>query len=126
MSQPRRTPPDGLPSLHLGAPHEERDPSTPPLGPDTQRRLNRHIEWAMMQRDGWQDHLRVTVKVVVAELRLAGLSTFEIARVLTTSVTEHPSRALYDTESLLTRELRSTALTKLMLRWLAGQRAPRT
>jgi hypothetical protein len=126
MTQPRRTPPEGSPSLRLEASPEERDPSTPPLGPDTQRRLNRHIEWAMMQRDGWQDHLRVTVKVAVAEMRLAGLSTFEMARVLTTSVTEHPSRAPYDTESLLTRELRSTALTKLMLRWLAGQRAPRT
>jgi len=79
----------------------------------------------MMQRDGWRDHLRVTVNVSVAELRLAGLSDIEIARVLSTAVAEHPSRAEYDAPSLLTREPRSLTITKLMLRWMAGERTPR-
>ena len=105
---------------------ETRAENLPPhLTANTGSRLHRHIEWAMMQRDGWRDHLRVTVNVAVAELRLAGLSPFEIARVLTTAVTEHPSRAEYDSPSLLTRELRSQAITKLMLKWMAGERTPR-
>jgi hypothetical protein len=63
--------------------------------------------------------------VAAAELRLAGLSPFEIARVLTIAVQEHPARAEYDTPSLLTRELRSQTITKLILRWMAGERTPR-
>ena len=105
---------------------ETRAEHLPPmLTPNNGSRLHRHIEWAMIQRDGWRDHLRVTVNVAAAELRLAGLSPFEIARVLSTAVQEHPSRAEYDSPSLLTRELRSQAITKLILRWMAGGRTPR-
>ena len=124
MTKPYRTPPEGLPFRRLREVRAEHLP--PHLSANTGSRLHRHIDWAMMQRDGWRDHLRVTVNVAVAELRLAGLSDIEVARVLSTAVAEHPSRSHYDTPSLLTRELRSTTVTKLMLRWLAGERTPRT
>ena len=123
MSKPHRTPPEGMPFRRA---RETRVEHLPPLlTPNTGSRLHRHIEWAMIQRDGWRDHLRVTVNVCVAELRLAGLSDIEIARVLSTAVTEHPARAEYDAPSLLTRELRSQTITKLMLKWMAGERTPR-
>jgi hypothetical protein len=123
VSKPHRTPPEGLPFRRA---RETRAENLPPLlSPNTGSRLHRHIEWAMMQRDGWRDHLRVTVNVAAAELRLAGLSPFEVARVLSAAVAEHPARAEYDTPSLLTRELRSQTITKLMLRWMAGERTPR-
>jgi hypothetical protein len=123
VTKPRPTPPEGLPFRRArpGAVH-----LPPLLTAATGSRLHRHIDWALMQRDGWRDHLRVTVNVAVAELRLAGVSSFEIARVLTTAVVEHPSRPFYDAPSLLTRELRSATITKLMLRWMAGERTPRT
>jgi hypothetical protein len=117
------TPPKGLPFRRARETRAEQLP--PQLTANTGSRLHRHLDWAMTQRDGWRDHLRVTVNVAIAELRLAGLSNSDIARVLSTAVAEHPSRALYDTPSLLTRELRSTTITKLMLRWLAGERTPR-
>ena len=123
MSKPHRTPPEGMPFRRARETRAEHLP--PMLSPNTGSRLHRHIEWAMMQRDGWRDHLRVTVNVAAAELRLAGLSPFEIARVLTIAVQEHPARAEYDTPSLLTRELRSQTITKLILRWMAGERTPR-
>lgn len=123
MSKPHRTPPEGLPFRRA---RETRVEHLPPLlSANTGSRLHRHIEWAMMQRDGWRDHLRVTVNVCVAELRLAGLSDIEIARVLSTAVAEHPARSEFDTPSLLTREPRSQTITKLMLKWMAGERTPR-
>jgi hypothetical protein len=79
----------------------------------------------MLRRTDWQDHLRVSVRVAVAEMRLAGLSSAEIAVVIREAVENHPARSTYDGESLLTRELRSTQLVNLMLRWLHGLRAPR-
>lgn len=124
MSKPRPTPPAGTPFRRLREVGAEHLP--PHLTANTGNRLHRHLDWAYTQRDGWRDHLRVTVNVAVAELRLAGLSSFEIARVLSTTVAEHPSRPLNDAPSLLTRELRSATITKLMLRWLAGERTPRT
>lgn len=124
MSRPHPTPPEGLPFRRTRDVEAAHLP--PHLTANTGSRLHRHIDWAMMQRDGWRDHLRVTVNVAVAELRLAGLSDLEIARVLGTAVTEHPSRALYDVPSLRTRELRSVTITKLMLGWMAGERTPRS
>ena len=123
MTKPFRTPPDGMPFRRA---RETRAEHLPPLlTPNTGSRLHRHIEWGMTQRDGWRDHLRVTVNVAVAELRLAGLSDIEIARLLSTAVNDHPARSEYDSPSLLTRELRSQTITKLMLRWMAGERTPR-
>lgn len=95
------------------------------LTPETRQRLNRHIEWAMLHRSDWQDHLRVTVRVAVAEMRLGGLSDAEIARALRRAVEDHPTRTTYDAESLLTRELSSAQLVTLMLRWANGLRALR-
>ena len=123
MSKPHRTPPEGHSFRRARETRAEHLPAL--LTPNTGSRLHRHIEWAMMQRDGWRDHLRVTVNVAVAELRLAGLSDIEIARVLSAAVTEHPARAEYDAPSLVTREPRSQIITKLMLRWMAGGRTPR-
>jgi hypothetical protein len=85
----------------------------------TARRLHRHVEWAMERRTGWRDHLRPSVKVAVAELRLVGLSTVEIGRVLTKLVLEHPACTHHDPVNLLTRERRSTTVVNLMLQWAA-------
>ena len=98
MSKPHRTPPEGMPFRRARETNAEYLP--PHLTPNTGSRLHRHIEWAMMQRDGWRDHLRVTVNVAAAELRLAGLSPFEVARVLSTAVQErgleqHPHRGVH-------------------------------
>jgi hypothetical protein len=117
MTFPKRTPPEGLPRRIRDRPVLRLDP--PALSAHTLRRLDRHIDWAVTQRAGWKDHLRVTVKVAIAELRLAGISTTDIGRLLTQAIVEHPSCSFYDTSSLITRERRSTTLTKLMLGWLS-------
>ncbi len=99
--------------------------SAPQLSPETRQRLHRHIEWAMAGRPDWQDHLRVTVRVASAEMRLAGLSSGEVERAFRCAVEDHPARTTHDAASLVTRELRSAQLVKLMLRWADGLRALR-
>jgi hypothetical protein len=124
MSLPRRTPPDGQPTWRVHF-RPSRAAHLTSLSAGTAQRLERHVEWALARRDGWQDYLRPTVRVVVAELTLAGLAAAEIGRILTDAVLEHPARTALDGVSLLSREPRSAALVKLMLRWVAGERAPR-
>lgn len=121
MTQPRRTPPSSTPAIGP----EAGTPKGPVLSQETLVRLNRHIEWAMLRRTDWQDHLRVTVRLATAEMRLAGLASTEIHSVLKRAVEHHPTRLAYDAESLVTRELRSTQLVTLILRWASGLRAPR-
>lgn len=120
MSQPHRTPPGSSPAVESSPKR-----SGPALSRETSARLDRHIEWAMLRRTDWQDHLRVTVRVATAEMRLAGLTNAEVVEAIRAAVENHPTRSTYDAESLLTRELRSTQLTTLMLRWVNGLRAPR-
>ena len=123
MMQPRRTPPESMPVIGRAFPADRAH--APQLGEETRQRLTRHIEWAMSGRTDWQDHLRVTVRVAAAEMRLAGVSHNEIERTFRRAVEDHPARTKYDAESLLTRELRSSQLVTLMLRWANGLRALR-
>jgi hypothetical protein len=123
MTFPKRTPPEGLPRRIRDRPALRLDQH--PISAHTLRRLDRHIDWAVTQRAGWKDHLRVTVKVAIAEMQLAGIPADEIGALLTQAIVEHPSSSFYETASLITRERRSTTLTKLVLGWLAGYSAER-
>jgi hypothetical protein len=124
MNAPRRTPPDGQSTWRVPF-RAVRATPLPALSAATAQRLERHVEWALSQRDGWQDHLRPTVRVVVAELTLVGFSRVEIGRVLADAVVDHPQRPRFDAVSLVSREPRSVTLVALMHRWVAGERAPR-
>lgn len=97
----------------------------PSLSRSTWARLSRQIAAFLRQRLNNTLTLRAAVRLVDAEMRLAGCSVNEIAEALRSAVVEHPELATLDRTNVVTRRLASEELIERMLGWLAEFEAER-
>jgi hypothetical protein len=90
----------------------------PSLSRSTWARLSRQIAAFLRQRLNNTLTLRSVVRLVDAEMRLAGCSASEIAEALRRAVVEHPELDTLDRTNVVTRRLASEELIERMLGWL--------
>ena len=105
-------------------PPKRRLPPTPPhLSRPTWARLSRQIAAFLRSRLNNSASLRALVRVVRAEMLLAGAATDEVAAALRSAVVEHPELSMLDRTNVVTRRLASEELIELMLLWLSDVEA---
>jgi hypothetical protein len=63
------------------------------------------------------------VRVVRAEMLLAGATSADVAAALRAAVAEHPELSMLDRTNVVTRRLASDELIELMLEWLGDAEA---
>ena len=80
-------------------------------------RLSRQVAAFLRRRLNNTVTLRLLVRQVAAEMRLAGASAEDIGSVLRRAVLEHPELATLDRINIVTRRLASEELLDRMLEW---------
>ena len=93
-------------------------PVPPNLSHATWARLTRQIAAYLRQRLNNSLALRQLVRIVDAEIRLAGGTATDVAAALSAGVTEHPELATLDRTNVVTRRLASEELLERLLTWL--------
>lgn len=93
-------------------------PVPPYLSHATWARLTRQIAAYLRQRLNNSLTLRQLVRIVDAEIRLAGGTAADVAIALRAGVTEHPELATLDRTNVVTRRLASEELLERLLTWL--------
>ena len=105
-------------------PPKRRLPPTPVhLSRPTWARLARQIAAFLRSRLNNSASLRALVRVVRAEMLLAGATTDEVAAALRSAVSEHPELSTLDRTNVVTRRLASDELVDQMLAWLGDAEA---
>ena len=100
-------------------PPKRRLPPTPAhLSRPTWARLARQIGAFLRSRLNNSASLRALVRVVRAEMLLAGAATEDVAAALRSAVSEHPELSTLDRTNVVTRRLASEELIEQMLVWL--------
>jgi hypothetical protein len=100
-------------------PAKRRLPPLPEhLSRPTWARLCRQVAAFLRTRLNNTLSLRSLVRVVRAEMLLAGASPEDVAAALKKAVTEHPELSTLDRTNVLTRRLASEELVEQMLGWL--------
>ena len=100
-------------------PPKRRLPPTPAnVSRPTWARLSRQIGAFLRSRLNNSASLRSLVRVVRAEMLLAGATSADVAAALRAAVAEHPELTLLDRTNVVTRRLASDELIELMLVWL--------
>ena len=100
-------------------PTKRRLPPVPAhLSRPTWARLSRHVGAFLRSRLNNSASLRGLVRVVRAEMRLAGASSEDVASALRAAVTEHQELSTLDRTNVVTRRLASEELIEQMLQWL--------
>lgn len=101
-------------------PAKRRVAEVPPsLSRSTWARLSRQIAAFLRQRLNNTLTLRSVVRLVDAEMRLAGSGADQIAAAVRRAVVEHPELDTLDRTNVVTRRLASEELIERMLGWLA-------
>jgi hypothetical protein len=99
-------------------PSKRRFPPPPDrLSRGTWIRLSRQVAAFLRRRLNNTVTLRLLVRQVAAEIRLAGGSAEEVGLVLRRAVLEHPELATLDRINIVTRRLASEELLDRMLEW---------
>ena len=102
-------------------PTKRRLPPVPAhLSRPTWARLSRHVGAFLRSRLNNSASLRSLVRVVRAEMLLAGASVDDVAAALRSAVTEHQELSTLDRTNVVTRRLASEELIDQMLVWLHG------
>jgi hypothetical protein len=102
-------------------PTKRRLPPIPEhLSRPTWARLSRHVGAFLRSRLNNSASLRSLVRVVRAEMLLAGASVDDVAAALRSAVTEHQELSTLDRTNVVTRRLASEELIDQMLVWLHG------
>jgi len=105
-------------------PPKRRLPPTPAhLSRPTWARLARQIGAFLRSRLNNSASLRGLVRVVRAEMLLAGATPVDVAAALRSAVSEHPELSTLDRTNVVTRRLASEELTEQMLVWLGDAEA---
>jgi hypothetical protein len=105
-------------------PPKRRLPPTPPhLSRPTWARVSRQIGAFLRSRLNNSASLRGLVRVVRAEMLLAGATIDDVAAALRSAVSEHPELGTLDRTNVVTRRLASDELIDLMLAWLGDVEA---
>ena len=105
-------------------PPKRRLPPTPAhLSRPTWARLSRQVGAFLRSRLNNSASLRGLVRVVRAEMLLAGATTSDVAAALRFAVSEHPELSMLDRTNVVTRRLASDELIDLMLVWLGDAEA---
>jgi hypothetical protein len=100
-------------------PAKRRLPPLPShLSRPTWARLSRQIAAFLRTRLNNTLSLRALVRVVRAEMLLAGASPDDVTEALKSAVTDHPELSTLDRTNVLTRRLASEELVEQMLAWL--------
>jgi hypothetical protein len=100
-------------------PAKRRLPPLPThLSRPTWARLCRQVAAFLRTRLNNTLSLRSLVRVVRAEMLLAGASPDDVVAALKSAVTEHPELSTLDRTNVLTRRLASEELVEQMLAWL--------
>jgi len=100
-------------------PAKRRLPPLPAhLSRPTWARLCRQVAAFLRTRLNNTLSLRSLVRVVRAEMLLAGASPDEVTAALRSAVTDHPELSTLDRTNMLTRRLASEELVEQMLAWL--------
>ena len=100
-------------------PTKRRLPPVPAhLSRPTWARLSRHVGAFLRSRLNNSAALRSLVRVVRAEMLLAGASSADVAAALRAAVTEHQELSTLDRTNVVTRRLASEELIEQMLVWL--------
>jgi len=94
-------------------------PVPPYLSRPTWARLSRQIAAFLRQRAQAALTLRACIRLVDAEVRLAGGTVDDAAVALRRAVLEHPELSTLDRTNVVTRRLASEELIERMLGWLA-------
>ena len=105
-------------------PPKRRLPPTPArLTRPTWARLSRQIGAFLRSRLNNSATLRGVVRVVRAEMLLAGATMDDVAAALRSAVSEHPELTTLDRTNVVTRRLASDELIAQMLVWLGEAEA---
>jgi hypothetical protein len=105
-------------------PPKRRLPPTPAhLSRPTWARLSRQVAAFLRSRLNNSASLRALVRVVRAEMLLAGATSAEIQVALRSAVSEHPELSTLDRTNVVTRRLASDELIDQMLGWLSDAEA---
>ena len=105
-------------------PAKRRLPPTPAnVSRPTWARLSRQIGAFLRSRLNNSASLRGLVRVVRAEMLLAGATSADVAAALRAAVAEHPELSMLDRTNVVTRQLASDELIELMLEWLGDAEA---
>ena len=105
-------------------PPKRRLPPTPAyLSRSTWARLSRQVGAFLRSRINNSASLRGMVRVVRAEMLLAGATTNDVAAALRSAVSEHPELSTLDRTNVVTRRLASDELIEQMLVWLGDVEA---
>jgi hypothetical protein len=105
-------------------PPKRRLPPTPQhLSRPTWARLSRQVGAFLRSRLNNSASLRSLVRVVRAEMLLAGATTSDVAAALRSAVSEHPELSTLDRTNVVTRRLASDELIEQMLLWLGDVEA---
>jgi hypothetical protein len=100
-------------------PTKRRLPPVPAhLSRPTWARLSRHVGAFLRSRLNNSASLRSLVRVIRAEMLLAGASADDVAAALRSAVTEHQELSTLDRTNVVTRRLASEELIDQMLVWL--------
>jgi len=87
-------------------------------------RLSRQVAAFLRRRRNNTVPLRLLVRQVAAEIRLAGGNAEEVGNVMRRTVLEHPELATLDRVNIVTRRLASEELLDRMLEWAREASAP--
>jgi hypothetical protein len=105
-------------------PPKRRLPPTPAhLSRPTWARLSRQVAAFLRSRLNNNASLRALVRVVRAEMLLAGATPDEVKLALRSAVSEHPELSTLDRTNVVTRRLASDELIDQMLGWLGDAEA---
>jgi hypothetical protein len=105
-------------------PPKRRLPPTPQhLSRPMWARLSRQVGAFLRSRLNNSASLRGLVRVVRAEMLLAGATSDDVAAALRAAVSEHPELSTLDRTNVVTRRLASDELIEQMLAWLGDVEA---